>query len=61
MTIQNLETILSTLTAGNLKVLNDVFTITEISNIAVGLINKQVLDTDDLIVADLILRISNIL
>jgi NAD-dependent DNA ligase len=52
--------ILSTLTAGNPNVLDDTFTMAEISNIAVGLINKQVLDTDDIIVANLILRISNI-
>lgn len=60
MTIQKLETILSTLTSGNLNILKDISTITEISNIAVVLINKQILDTDDLIAADLILRISNI-
>lgn len=60
MTTKNLEMILSTLTAGNPNILDDTFTITEISNIAVDLINKQVWDVDEQIVANLILRISNI-
>lgn len=60
MTMKNLETILSTLSSGNLNILNDTFVINDISNIAVDLINKQVLDIDDIIAANLILRISNI-
>ena len=60
MTTKNLEMILSTLTAGNVNILDNVYTITEISNIAVSLINKQVWDIDEQIVANLILRISNI-
>lgn len=52
--------ILSTLSSGNLNVINDIITNTEISNIAVNLINKQNLDDNDLITANLILRISNI-
>lgn len=52
--------ILSTLTTGNYNILDNVFTITDISNNAVNLINKQLWDSDDIIAANLILRISNI-
>ena len=52
--------ILSTLSTGNLNILDNTFTVTDISNIAVHLIDKQIWDTDDVIAADLILRISNI-
>lgn len=48
------------LNAGNASILDDIYITNEISDVAVNLINKQNLDTDDLISANLILRISNI-
>lgn len=52
--------ILSTLNAGNANVLDNIYTMNEMSMIANNLINKQILDENDLMAANLILRISNI-
>lgn len=59
MTINPIE-ILSTLNTGNLSPLNDVHVCAELSNIAFHLITNPAWDNDNIYLADLILRISNI-
>lgn len=60
VTIDFLKKMLSTLNAGNPEILNDLEVITGISDMAVYLINNPVWNSNQITIADLILRISNI-